>query len=88
MPEECYELVKRNLVEQRDAPVYQRVTMTLGQILDGAFFLEYMKKGNYGFRDRNMSQAYQQQETFSCCPRDGPRTTTCFRCETVSDYMP
>ncbi|EGY16668.1 uncharacterized protein VDAG_07832 [Verticillium dahliae VdLs.17] len=45
VPEECYELVKRNLVEQRDAPVYQRVTMTLGQILDGAFFLEYMKKG-------------------------------------------
>ncbi|CRK31696.1 Ribonuclease P protein subunit p40 like [Verticillium longisporum] len=46
VPEECYELVKRNLVEQRNAPVYQRVTMTLGQILDGAFFLEYMKKGN------------------------------------------
>ncbi|KAL2756468.1 hypothetical protein ACRALDRAFT_1081689 [Sodiomyces alcalophilus JCM 7366] len=46
LPEECYELVKQKLVEQRCPPVYHRVIMTLGQILDGLFFNEYIKKGN------------------------------------------
>ncbi|ROT36729.1 ribonuclease P 40kDa subunit [Sodiomyces alkalinus F11] len=46
LPDECYELVKQKLVERRAPPVYYRVVMTLGQILDGLFFNEYIKRGN------------------------------------------
>lgn len=45
LPDECYELVKQKLVDERASPVFYRVVMTLGQILDGLFFNEYIKRG-------------------------------------------
>ena len=44
LPEECYEAAKQRL-EQRDAPTYSRVVMSLAQLLDGLFFTEYIKHG-------------------------------------------
>ncbi|KAL0935923.1 ribonuclease p mrp protein subunit pop1 [Colletotrichum truncatum] len=46
LPQECYELVHKKLVEELAAPTFYRVAMTLGQVLDGAFFNEYIKRGN------------------------------------------
>ncbi|OHW99458.1 ribonuclease p mrp protein subunit pop1 [Colletotrichum incanum] len=46
LPQECYEVVYRRLVKELAAPTFHRVIMTLGQVLDGAFFNEYIKRGN------------------------------------------
>ncbi|KAK6227597.1 ribonuclease P 40kDa subunit [Colletotrichum tabaci] len=46
LPQECYELVRQKLVKELAAPTFHRVIMTLGQVLDGAFFNEYIKRGN------------------------------------------
>jgi ribonuclease P/MRP protein subunit RPP40 len=45
MPEECYEPLRRKLIEERPAPRYYRVTMPLSAMLDGLFFTEYIKIG-------------------------------------------
>ncbi|TDZ20951.1 Uncharacterized protein Cob_v006208 [Colletotrichum orbiculare MAFF 240422] len=46
LPQECYELVYQKLVKELTPPTFYRVTMALGQILEGAFFTEYIKRGN------------------------------------------
>ncbi|KAH9988644.1 ribonuclease P 40kDa subunit [Xylariaceae sp. FL0662B] len=47
LPEELLELVKNKVVgEPGRLPVYYRVTMSLGQVLEGDFFTEYIKIGN------------------------------------------
>ncbi|KAF6834503.1 ribonuclease p protein subunit [Colletotrichum musicola] len=46
LPQECYELVLQKLVKEMAPPTFYRVVMTLGQVLDGAFFNEYIKTGN------------------------------------------
>lgn len=45
LPQECYELVLQKLVKEMAPPTFYRVVMTLGQVLDGAFFNEYIKTG-------------------------------------------
>lgn len=45
IPQECHAVLRQKLVEQRQQPCYARVTMTLGQVLEGDFFSEYIKKG-------------------------------------------
>ncbi|KAI8243611.1 Ribonuclease P protein subunit p40 [Colletotrichum sp. SAR 10_96] len=44
LPQECYELVHQKLAKELVPPTFYRVTMTLGQVLDGAFFTEYIKR--------------------------------------------
>ncbi|KAJ0268213.1 hypothetical protein COL940_013617 [Colletotrichum noveboracense] len=46
LPQECYELVHQKLAKELAPPTFHRVVMTLGQVLDGAFFTEYIKRGN------------------------------------------
>ncbi|KAF6804007.1 ribonuclease p protein subunit [Colletotrichum sojae] len=46
LPQECYELVLQKLVKEMAPPTFYRVVMTLGQVLDGVFFNEYIKTGN------------------------------------------
>ncbi|POR39001.1 Ribonuclease P protein subunit p40, partial [Tolypocladium paradoxum] len=45
VPQECHAVLHQKLVEQRQQPCYARVTMTLGQVLEGDFFSEYIKNG-------------------------------------------
>ncbi|KAJ0374006.1 hypothetical protein COL26b_007717 [Colletotrichum chrysophilum] len=45
LPQECYELVHQKLAKELAPPTFHRVVMTLGQVLDGAFFTEYIKRG-------------------------------------------
>ena len=47
MPEEIYELVRGELERQDGVArgVYARVFMKLGEVLEGDFFAEYIKKG-------------------------------------------
>ena len=47
MPAEAYESVYQKVVETCHPPKYSRVAMTLGDILEGEFFTEYIKKGAY-----------------------------------------
>ncbi|ERT01425.1 hypothetical protein HMPREF1624_02671 [Sporothrix schenckii ATCC 58251] len=50
VPQTCAELVQRTMAKQSPEssaqPRYARVVMTLGQVLEGAFFTEYVKAGN------------------------------------------
>ncbi|KAH7144088.1 ribonuclease P 40kDa subunit [Dactylonectria macrodidyma] len=46
LPSELFELVFEKVIETRQSPQYSKVTMTLGDILEGDFFTEYIKKGN------------------------------------------
>ncbi|KAF9873714.1 ribonuclease P 40kDa subunit [Colletotrichum karsti] len=43
LPQECFELVHQKLVQELAPPTFHRVIMTLGQILEGAFYNEYIK---------------------------------------------
>lgn len=45
LPEEIYEIVKRDLLNVRMNPVYSRVILPLKAIVDGEFFTEYIKRG-------------------------------------------
>ncbi len=48
VPRSCADAVQRKLAEREAAtaqPQYARVVMTLGQVLEGAFFKEYIKAG-------------------------------------------
>lgn len=45
MPEELYELIWRRVEEQLKPVKYAKVVMKLEDVLDGAFFTEYIKKG-------------------------------------------
>ncbi|KAF0317997.1 ribonuclease P 40kDa subunit [Colletotrichum asianum] len=46
LPQECYELMHQKLAKELGPPTFHRVVMTLGQVLDGVFFTEYIKRGN------------------------------------------
>ncbi|KAI8190042.1 hypothetical protein KHU50_011339 [Colletotrichum sp. SAR 10_65] len=55
LPQECYELVHQKLAKELAPPIFHRVVMTLGQVLDGAFFTEYIKRVvSYQLRDPSM----------------------------------
>lgn len=45
MPEEAFEAVHAAVVENREAPQFKRVVMSLRDVLSGDFFTEYIKKG-------------------------------------------
>ena len=47
VPASMKEILQQKLVAERCAPDYSKVTMTLGDILGGDFFTEYIKKGIY-----------------------------------------
>jgi len=38
-------MVRQKLVEERDVPRFKRVSLSLGQVLQGDFFKEYVKIG-------------------------------------------
>ncbi len=43
VPEEVYDTVHKKLIVESPAPVFQRVIMTLGDVLTGEFFKEYIE---------------------------------------------
>ncbi|KAM4066986.1 ribonuclease subunit [Hirsutella rhossiliensis] len=45
-PQEFFSVLYEKLVEQRQQPVYARVTMTLGQLLEANFLTECIKEGD------------------------------------------
>lgn len=45
LPEDCSERLQQHFAGLRDPPAFYRVIMPLGQVLDGMFFTEYIKKG-------------------------------------------
>lgn len=47
MPQEIYETLCRQLVQENSPPCYYKIIMSLEQILQGAFFNEYIKRGLY-----------------------------------------
>ncbi|KAK0620008.1 ribonuclease P 40kDa subunit-domain-containing protein [Immersiella caudata] len=46
VPKEGYEAIWAALVKDRDAPKFEKVVMSLQDVLSGYFFTEYIKKGN------------------------------------------
>jgi ribonuclease P/MRP protein subunit RPP40 len=46
LPESIAELLHAQLIEGRPQPDYSRVIMSLGDVLTGDFFMEYIKAGN------------------------------------------
>ncbi|KAH6880162.1 ribonuclease P 40kDa subunit [Thelonectria olida] len=46
MPMEVYKAVHEKIIKTRQPPQYAKVTMTLGDILEGEFFIEHIKNGN------------------------------------------
>ncbi|KAK3938813.1 fungal tRNA ligase phosphodiesterase domain-containing protein [Diplogelasinospora grovesii] len=46
LPQEAFEAVQAQLVQNRPAPGFKRVIMSLHDILSGPFFTEYIKKGD------------------------------------------
>lgn len=45
LPEELYELIKKDVLSSLPAPSYSRVILPLRALLEGDFFNEYIKKG-------------------------------------------
>ncbi|KAG4417357.1 hypothetical protein IFR04_009498 [Cadophora malorum] len=46
LPEELYEIIKKEFLTEVSKPSYSRVILPLGALLEGEFFNEYIKKGN------------------------------------------
>ncbi|CZT41850.1 uncharacterized protein RSE6_01649 [Rhynchosporium secalis] len=46
LPQEVYEIIKKDVLTDFAKPVYSRVILPLGALLEGEFFNEYIKKGN------------------------------------------
>ncbi|KAI9051010.1 hypothetical protein LZ554_005118 [Drepanopeziza brunnea f. sp. 'monogermtubi'] len=46
LPEELYEIIKKDLSADFAKPVYSRVILSLSALLEGEFFNEYIKRGN------------------------------------------
>ncbi|KAH8652775.1 ribonuclease P 40kDa subunit-domain-containing protein [Tricladium varicosporioides] len=46
LPQEIYEIVKKDLFEAAEKPIYCRVILPLKALLEGEFFNEYIKRGN------------------------------------------
>jgi ribonuclease P/MRP protein subunit RPP40 len=55
LPQEIYETLRHQLVVETPPPSYYRVTMSLEQVLQGNFFTEYIKRGQYPLNDRSSS---------------------------------
>tara|TARA_R110002033_G_C3692739_1_gene219846 strand:+ start:297 stop:437 length:141 start_codon:yes stop_codon:yes gene_type:complete len=45
LPEELYEIIKKEFLTEISKPSYSRVILPLGALLEGEFFNEYIKKG-------------------------------------------
>lgn len=45
LPEELYEIIKKDFFNETTKPVYSRVILPLKALLEGEFFNEYIKKG-------------------------------------------
>lgn len=45
LPEEIYEIMKKEILDELPKPVYSRVIMPLKALVEGDFFNEYIKKG-------------------------------------------
>ncbi|KAG4443567.1 hypothetical protein IFR05_000944 [Cadophora sp. M221] len=46
LPEELYEIIKKDVLTDLSKPVYSHVILPLGALLEGEFFNEYIKRGN------------------------------------------
>ncbi|KAK0104763.1 hypothetical protein ONS95_005033 [Cadophora gregata] len=46
LPEELYQIIQEDVLRDLSGPVYSRVTLPLGALLEGEFFNEYIKRGN------------------------------------------
>lgn len=46
VPQQCYDALHETVTRSSRQPCYSRVTMALGQILQGSFFTEYVKTGD------------------------------------------
>lgn len=47
MPRDSWKLIQQTFLSNARTPQFYRVSMSLGQILEGAFFTEYIKIGLY-----------------------------------------
>jgi len=45
LPEEIYEILKKEVLDELSKPSYSRVILPLKALLEGEFFNEYIKKG-------------------------------------------
>ena len=45
VPQQCHAALRDKLLQDQRLPHYSRVTMALGQVLQGSFFTEYVKNG-------------------------------------------
>lgn len=45
LPEELYEIIKKDILVDLPSPSYSRVILPLKALLEGEFFNEYIKKG-------------------------------------------
>ncbi len=45
LPQELYEIIKKNVLIGLPSPSYSRVILPLKALLEGEFFNEYIKKG-------------------------------------------
>jgi ribonuclease P/MRP protein subunit RPP40 len=45
LPEEIYEILKKEVLDELPKPTYSRVILPLKALLEGEFFNEYIKKG-------------------------------------------
>jgi len=52
VPQQCYDALHETVTRSSRQPCYSRVTMALGQILQGSFFTEYVKTGMLPTRSR------------------------------------
>jgi ribonucleases P/MRP protein subunit RPP40 len=45
LPEEIYEIMKKEVLDELPKPAYSKVILPLKALLEGEFFNEYIKKG-------------------------------------------
>lgn len=45
LPQEIYEIIKKDLFDTSEKPIYSRVILPLKALLEGEFFNEYIKRG-------------------------------------------
>lgn len=84
MPVKGNESLQRKLVAERSSPEYFKVTMTLSDILEGAFFTEYIKRGSYfKLRFRLKKVLTRFQGIFSCARKGIQLPAVCLLCRKV-----
>lgn len=47
LPAGCFEILHRKLVQERLPPIFSRVILRLADMLDGSFFTDYIKNGEF-----------------------------------------